>query len=293
MDIHVYKGSAWTSITDGTISSLVAYDGLGLPPSHDITERGPSQHGDTYIDFRLDPRYITLVLGVTGTGYSNLLTKVRNLTSLVKHRNTVIPIRFTTDIGDQRLINVVYREGLTLPLSVEGSYHYRMGIELKASDPVFSASSATTSTYDVDVGDDFFVVPTPVPTQMGQSFLDKTADITYDGTWRVFPTIRINGPITDCVIDNLTTDEKLDFTGTEIASTDYYDVDCTYPNKTVQNSASANKAADLTDDSDLVTFHLEADPDSASGINSMRVRGRSITSETSVVFTYTNLFVEL
>ena len=98
---------------------------------------------------------------------------------------------------------MVYREGLTFPLNVEGSYYHRMAVELKAADPVFSASAATTSTYGVDVGDDFFVVPTPVPTQMGQSFLDKTADITYGGTWRVFPTIRINGPITDCIIDNL------------------------------------------------------------------------------------------
>ena len=289
----MYRGTEWVSITDNVISNLVAYDGLGLPPSHDITERGPSQHGETYIDFRLDPRYITLILGITGVSYSGALAKARLLTALLKHRNALIPLKIITDVGDERRISVIYKEGLTLPLSVEGSYHYRMGIELKAVDPVFYHPTLGAVTFNLGGASDDFVVPTPVPSPMGTSVLDTTRNITYDGTWRTWPKIRIIGPITDCLIENLTTDEQLDFAGVTIAANDYYDIDCTYPNKTVLDSSAVNKAADLTDTSDLVTFHLDANPDAMSGVNSIRVKGYSVTSVTEVVFTYQKLYTEI
>jgi len=91
----------------------------------------------------------------------------------------------------------------------------------------------------------------------------------------------------------LTTDEQLDFAGVTIAANDYYDIDCTYPNKTVLDSSAVNKAADLTDTSDLVTFHLDANPDAMSGVNSIRVKGYSVTSVTEVVFTYQKLYTEI
>jgi hypothetical protein len=130
-------------------------------------------------------------------------------------------------------------------------------------------------------------VPTEVPTEIGASDINMTQAVLYTGTWYSFPQIRIEGPITDCVITNETTGEKLDFTGTTIADGDYYLIDTRYGRKSVIDSNGANKISKLTSDSDLATFHLEPPgavaPD---GSNSVRVEGSSIDAGTIVYMTY-------
>ena len=93
--------------------------------------------------------------------------------------------------------------------------------------------------------------------------------------------VRITGPITDAVITNNATSEKLDFTGTTIAAGDYYEIDCRYGYKTVVDSTGANQIADLTSDSDLVSFHIAPDPEVGGGINSITITGTSITAATT------------
>src|SRR3989304_1319595 len=59
-------------------------DGFGMPPFHWISQRAPNQHGETYLDFRLDPRRLLFELKrsdttVAGhfTGRSTLLQALR------------------------------------------------------------------------------------------------------------------------------------------------------------------------------------------------------------------------
>ena len=42
--------------------SYLGDQGFGLAPLHRITTRGPLQHGDSDIDFRLDPRILQIPL---------------------------------------------------------------------------------------------------------------------------------------------------------------------------------------------------------------------------------------
>jgi hypothetical protein len=115
--------------------------------------------------------------------------------------------------------------------------------------------------------------------------------VDYNGTWLTYPTIRVTGPICDCVITNTGTDEVLDFTGATIGANTYIDVDLRYGYKTVEDSAGANQIALLSTDSDLVTWHLAADPELPDGINTITVQGNGAGEATKIELSYYERFI--
>jgi hypothetical protein len=114
--------------------------------------------------------------------------------------------------------------------------------------------------------------------------------IAYRGDWKEYPVIRVRGPISDPVIANAATGETLDFTGFTIGSTDYYDIDTRYGRKTVVNSGGDNKIAQLSADSDLDTFHLAADPETAGGVNVLTLAGTATSGSTLLTISYYNRY---
>jgi hypothetical protein len=69
-------------------------------------------------------------------------------------------------------------------------------------------------------------IPTEIPHEIGGSGVEEGGTISYLGNWLSYPhIIRITGPVTSVKITNLTTGEKLDFSGVTIAAGDHYDID--------------------------------------------------------------------
>lgn len=64
--IELIRGTDILNLNDLDTYLRIEEDGLGLPEVRRITERGPFQHGDTDLDFRLEPRIINVVCGVFG-----------------------------------------------------------------------------------------------------------------------------------------------------------------------------------------------------------------------------------
>ena len=93
--------------------------------------------------------------------------------------------------------------------------------------------------------------------------IDQTAVRTYEGSWDEFPTVRITGPATNAVLENVTSGDKLDFTGTAISAGTSYVLDLRYGYKTVTQDDGTNRIDKLTNDSDLATWRLLAAPDAA------------------------------
>ncbi len=297
MQISVLKSGSYISVTDGVISRLAGYDGIGLPPQHLITDRGPYQHGENYLDFRLDPRELTLLFNVTSASSDyDLEGKMRSLTTLFRSRSSGnLWMKFTTDYNDTRYAQVSYVDGLQLAHRIGDGRVYRVPVVVRMHEPVFRAASTTSgcSEYQYIVSGCGFTVPTPVPTSIGPDSILSSCSLTYGGTWRTYPIVTITGPATDCVITNTTTSEKLDFTGHTISQGDSYEIDCRYGYKTVKNSAGTNKISELSNDSDLATFHFEANPDSTSGVNVITLQVSKINDLSKVVFTYDVMYTEL
>lgn len=114
--------------------------------------------------------------------------------------------------------------------------------------------------------------------------------LAYEGDLPEYPVIVINGPISDPILTNTTTGETLDFTGYTIGSADFYTIDLRYGSKTVRNSGGDNRIGQLSNDSDLATFHVEPAPVAAGGTNVFSLSGTATGTATAAVITYYNRY---
>ena len=291
MDVYLIVDGTSYNLNDGTLAYLSDHDGLGLPPMHRLEDRGPEQHGSSDLGFRLDPRVFTLVFSAvtsrTGTRMSNYYDDRDTWLRYLRPLNDALKWKFVLPTGDTRQIDC-HTVQAPMPYKADGTpLLQRVAVQCKAADPTFYDPVQESVVFGVAGGGDGFDIPLVIPTEVGVSTLDDTKTIDYSGTWYAFPTIKIVGPITNCVITNTATDEKLDFTGTTIANGDYYEIDTRYGYKTVVDSSDANKIGDLTTDSDLGTFHLEPPMGGDASLpNVIQAEGSSITSVTEIYFRY-------
>lgn len=114
--------------------------------------------------------------------------------------------------------------------------------------------------------------------------------IVYDGDFDSYPVITITGPITSPVITNTTTGDVLNFTGGTVGSAEVWTVDTRYGRKSVL-SGTVSKAQYLSNDSDLATFRLVADPLATGGTNVIAVGGSATSGSTSVSIAYYNRYM--
>lgn len=127
---------------------------------------------------------------------------------------------------------------------------------------------------------DGFTVPTPVPTPIGASSAACAQVVTYEGSAPSRPIIRVTGPITDIVIRNETTGEKLDFQGTAIAAGDTWLIDMHLATPVVVDGQGVDRSGALTADSSLMTFRL------VPGDNAFYIAGSGIDERTGVTMEY-------
>ena len=116
----------------------------------------------------------------------------------------------------------------------------------------------------------------------GESSLSSTTYLTYNGSWIEYPTITITGPITNPMIRNITTDEKITLEY-EVDTGEYVIIDLTYGNKTVLNDSNINLIGTVTSDSDLSTFHIAPSPEATDGENEIIVSGADIVDGVSEI----------
>lgn len=292
MNLDIIVGGITYSLSDGTYCQHLGHDGVGMMPSHRLRQRGPMQHGETDLGFRGDPRLIQLALLIEGTSMSNYWTRRRALMNLFKPTDDALKLRFTLDNGDVRQLDCWYAGDMSLGSQEKMRYTHAVGVTLSAADPAFYNPTGMTVVFALGGGSAAFEIPMAIPLNIGVSTMDQTVTIDYDGDWLAYPyRIRITGPITDAIITNLATDERLDFDSITIGAGHYYDIDCRYAYKTVVDDGDVNKIADLTEDSDLVTWHLAADPEVADGLNGIQVTGSSVTAATEVHVQWFDTFV--
>ena len=264
---------------------------LGMADVRRLTEAGPLQHGVTDVGFRLDARKFRLKLATNSDDAAALDERRAKLLRIFKPRMTALAIRKTLADGSLRQIDCHFSGGLSFRTSDRRGMVQVEVIELLAPDPTFYDPTAVAVPFGLTGGGGSFGVPLAVPWNVGSSVLNQAKAIEYAGTWQADPVVTIYGPITNAVITNETTGLKLDFTGVTIDAGAYYVIDTRYGYKTVAEDDGTNRIAALTDDSDLATFHLAAEPDAPGGVNSVRVTGTGVTAATQVYLSYFTRYV--
>jgi len=288
--LSVIIGTAEYSLDDGTLCRLVGYDGFGIPPATRISSRGPLQHGDTDEGFRLDPRLAKLIFALETTELDVMYERRQTICDLFSPIHDSI-LKFDLSYG-VRYLDCHYYDDASLEWSVKNWAAPRFALTVKASDPTLYDPERKVEIFGIGASGAGFTLPMPLPFAVGITALDELHTIFYPGTWLSYPEIQIYGPITDLLIENTDTGDKLDFTGITIIEDDYYIIDTRYGYKTVVDQDGVNKIADLTEDSDLATFAIDYKrPDESFRENTFRATGSAINSETRIFFRYYERYI--
>lgn len=285
-----YTTGGTTYNLNGTNASLgglrlryLGDQGFGLAPLHRITQRGPLQHGDSDIDFRLDPRIIQLPLVIEATTLDDGYTARQALMKIFSPSSGGGVLRITTDTYD-RAIECKTLGGLDFNVEQGTGYHIRTVAQLRASDPTWYDPTPVSGGATPAVEGTPTPVPLLVPWTVGASNINSTIPITNAGTWRAFPIITAVGPITDLIMTNTTTGDKIEVDG-NIPNGDTWVFDLSYGRKTVADQTGANKITAITADSSLATWSLEP------GANSITVTGSSPGASSAVSIVYYTRYI--
>ena len=284
-----YTTGGTTYNLDGANASLgvtIRYlgdQGFGLAPLHRITQRGPLQHGDSDIDFRLDPRIIQLPLVISASTLDAGYTARQALMTIFTPSNDGGTLRVTTDSYD-RSIDVKVLGGLDFNVEPGAGYHIRTVAQLRAADPTWYDPTPVSGGSTPTIAGTPTPVPLVVPWTVGASTINSTLNVNNTGTWISYPIITAVGPLTNLLVTNLTTGDKIEVSGS-IPSGDTWTFDLRYGRKTVTNQSGVNKISTITADSSLATFSIER------GSNAISVAGSAATSVSSVSIVYYTRFV--
>ena len=288
--IDLLRGSTVFSLSDGVLCKCTGIQGVGLLQSERMTEQGPLQHGVTDRGFRAQQRLIRLMLFFQVADPSAYWWRRNALNSALEPTTELAQLRFSLGNSTRRQISCSVL-GSAMDMQPDAAGGLSFAVDFMCPNPAFSDPAGKSVTFGIDYSSKTFQIPMIIPLGIGQSTIDDSKVIRYGGSWRSYPyRIRIVGPITNCVITNTSTGEKLDFTGTSIAAADYYDLDLRYTYKTVVDSSGTNKIADLTDDSDLTSWHLATRREVASGDNVLTVTGSGATTSTEIYISYYEYF---
>jgi hypothetical protein len=279
------------NLSDNQDYLLTGIDGIAAAPVTRITERGPMQHGESDLGFRLQPRKIALAL--MGRGGDDAAWFARRNTLMSIFRSSDSPVKLKITNGDTVRQIDCYLNG-TMEMTPEvgtAPGWQRVGIELYAPDPTWYNPAGESVAFALG-GGGLLAIPLAVPMQVGASSIDQSIVVQYQGTWDAYPIITAVGPITSLLIQNNTLGDKLDFSGVTINAGDSYVIDCRYGYKTVtRTSDGANRIQDLTADSNLATFRVGAHPDVSGGTNSIRVQASGLTAASVVYLQYNTRYV--
>ena len=268
--------------------------GFGMAPLHRITQRGTNQQGDSDIDFRLDPRVLSLPLTVMSSNLSDHYQKRDAIAKIFTPSR--VPALLTVSVGVPlntdfvRAISVVTLGGLTFDHVPGAGYDIKFVVQLRAADPTwYDPTGITVSTSSAIAGTPT-PYPKPYPVPYGVSALSGNTKITYDGSFISYPIISATGPITGLIITNQSTGAVISVPGT-IPAGRTWTFNLLYGYKAVTDDLGVNQIAAVTAASDLATFAIVPAPDVSDGANIITAVGTGTTGASATSIFYYNRYV--
>ena len=297
-----------------------SFTGMGLPPIEYITQKGPFQHGQTVLDFRLQTRLIQYIHRRQGCSRDDYWSNRADLINFIRPNrqpaNTFKPgrLRKIQPDGTKRDINALIVLGPVFEarsLDKWDEWAFTEAIRFRCDDPVFFDPALQSAIWTLSNLENLIfygealgipgVIPdSPGPPDwtdrlifvgdeldsggiwFGEDSLYQVLDVTYAGTWFSFPIIYLVGPINQPQVHNLTLGLKIELTY-DIPAGDEVVLDLSFGNKTVIDNHGTNLIGTVTTDSNLGSFRLAPDPEVTGGVNQLQVIGDdAVIGETEV-----------
>lgn len=253
---------------------LLAYGNLGSPPTQFITRRGYKQNGSTEVDFLLQTRTISVTLWHSAACDRQTYWDNRSALHEFLRPNRNGPLTFTirTPDGDLRSIVVRADPGLVFPATPQdNSWMIEEPLDFTAFNPLFFNSELSASALSSGVQTEL-VFPITFPIQFGASGIYlSTGNITYNGTWKSYPTITLDGPYTRAVITNQATGVVI-YMSVAILTGEQRIIDLTPGAQSIVDQDGVNRFSDLGAGTNLIDFNLRPDPEVAGGVQEITIQ---------------------
>lgn len=275
---------------------VLAYSGVGAPPTEYQTRRGYKQHGATELDFQLDPRTITMELHRNAACSRQEYWANRLALHEFLRPNRGGPLTLTIRQADDTMRSIVVRAdpGMDAPPLSRSNNNFDISdsIELIAFDPVWFDPTAVvfddTSDTDTDL-----VFPITFPIVFGLSgVFFSTGSFTYAGTWKSYPTITLTGPYTRVTITNVTTGISITL-NVAITAGEQRIIDLTPGNQSIVDALGTNRFSDLSPGSNLIDFNVRPDPEVPDGIQSIEAGFVDGTSDSAFELSFNTRYFAL
>ena len=284
--LEIVVGDVTYDITDRYVYH--SNTGWGLTGVKNYSQTGYGQKGSTFTGDQIQPRSITLVIGINASStdeyYSQRVT-LMNIFKPKKFSPMYLRVTHTADNGEVsvRQFRVFYQEGLSFDGGDKDGFYHKVGISLMAYEPFWYDPIGDTAQFQQTTAQGF-KVPMRVPTSVGQSALDQSITIEYEGTADTEPVITLIGPMTGFTLTNETTGDVLKINGT-VEPLMTYTIDTRYGVKSVTDQNGNNRISQY--EGDLSTFNLVASEDTSTvRPNTLRVSASATTSATRIIVQY-------
>jgi len=247
---------------------LLSLAGLGNPNINYTTQKSFFMDGEVVTNFVVEPRQLTFpFLGNNEAvedriDFWNLRKRILRFLSPV---NGAMVFQITLDDHTvYELSNVYPTNGLTLDGNTfsqdRNDGRIEEGLKLTAYDPIWRQMPINSSGVLVPVVGEDLIFPIEFPISFGVSGANFTEAIDYEGTWRSYPKITIQGPYTTATLTNSATGASFTLINA-ITSAEQRIIDLTDPiaGFTVVDGLGNNKISELNLTSNLTQFYLMPD----------------------------------
>lgn len=274
-------------LNDGTrytLKDVISAEGFGMAQREINTQRGPYQHGESFVSRYLIPRSLQYVIRVNFHSRDAYNKGVNTLVDAVN--KTVTLVRVFPD-ASKRYIDVYPDEGPNLDSpggwnrwSIQDTIRFlapdptfynpvqqSLGLSSVSGQLEFTTTGTETPAAITDgnrSGMEFRTINRETATYIDQRFyiglefypIAAAGTVVNNGTWETYPLITIRGPIEDPEIHNVTTGDVIKLSPVTLTYDQMILIDLKYGGKSVYYRDGTDAIALVTDDSDLGTFKL-------------------------------------
>lgn len=276
---------------------ISSFDGFGNPNIEYSTENTFFQDGQTVNNFIASPRALSFSLVAQLNDEDR---KVRQdwwdlrleILRFLSPASGTLTFQLTNDNHEVFELNKIYpTNGLTLD---GGTYNQDRNdgriqeqISLTAYDPIWRKTPIESTGDLVPTVDDSLVFPFSFDGSTGMLFgiggARVNQNITYNGTWRTYPKITINGPYNTCTITNQQNGAYI-YLINPITSSETRVIDLTSPidGFSIVDSSNVSKIHELNLGSSLTDFFFS--PDQNNGVTVNLLGGNTTDSRVKVEY---------
>jgi hypothetical protein len=278
---------------------IAGIGGLGMPPVEYRTQRGPFQDGETPLGFVLGPRVITLLHRYNGECRQDYWDHRAEFMNFIRPNRQTLGsfqsgvLRIIQPNNAMRDLSVFIQSGPGFMGTQQGrwdEFSFQEAIQFIAHDPVLFDPNQTLADLTLPSVSDELEFPITFPIEFGSDGSVPTNEIVYVGTYKSYPTIIMQGPLIQPVIQNITTQEKIQLEST-IVSGRTVTINLEFGNKTVTDDLGNNLVGELTSDSDLATFHLEPAPGAPGGVNEIGIAAGETDANSRIAISWFDKYI--